>query len=75
MASDAAIDGVLFQDDGYLTDFEDFSPDGLKEYLKITGGKFKDPERLTPQEDREWTQRKTDQLIALTEYLKKAVRY
>ena len=75
LASDAAIDGVLFQDDGYLTDFEDFSPDGLKEYLKITGGELKDPQNLTPQEDREWTQRKTDQLIALTEYLKKAVRY
>ena len=75
MASDAAIDGVLFQDDGYLTDFEDFSPDALKEYLKITGGKFKDPQALTQREDREWMQRKTDQLIALTEFLKKAVRY
>ena len=75
LASNAAIDGVLFQDDGYLTDSEDFHPDALKEYLKITGGKLKDPQDLTHQEAREWMQRKTDQLIALTEFLKKAVRY
>jgi len=75
LASNAAIDGVLFQDDGYLTDFEDFSSDALKVYLKITGEKLKDPKDLTQQEAREWTQRKTDQLIALTENLEKAVRY
>ena len=75
MARDASIDGVLFQDDGYLTDLEDFHPEGLKEYLKITGDQFKDPKDLTSEESQIWTERKTDQLIALTEYLKKGVRY
>jgi biofilm PGA synthesis lipoprotein PgaB len=75
LAKDAAIDGVLFQDDGYLTDAEDFHPDGLKEYRKILGDVFIDPEDLTDEESRLWTDRKTDQLIALTEHLKKAVRY
>jgi biofilm PGA synthesis lipoprotein PgaB len=75
MARNAAIDGVLFQDDGYLTDREDFQTDGLKEYLKITGNILKDPQYLTERENRLWTDRKTDQLIALTEHLKKAVRY
>ncbi|MBF0503821.1 MAG: poly-beta-1,6-N-acetyl-D-glucosamine N-deacetylase PgaB [Candidatus Omnitrophica bacterium] len=75
LASNAAIDGVLFQDDGYLTDFEDFHPDALKEYFKITGRGIKDPQQLTQQQAHQWMQRKTDQLIDLTEYLKKAVRY
>jgi biofilm PGA synthesis lipoprotein PgaB len=75
MAKDASIDGVLFQDDGYLTDMEDFHPDAMKEYLKITGDQLKDPQDLTDKESRAWTERKTDQLIALTEYLKTGVRY
>lgn len=75
LAKGASIDGILFQDDGYLTDMEDFHPDGLKEYRKITGDEMKDPEDLTDQQRQLWTDRKTDQLIALTEHLKKAVRY
>lgn len=76
LARNAGIDGVLFQDDGYLTDKEDFHPDGLARYRKITGDdELKDPEDLTEEEERLWSDLKTDRLIALTEHLKKAVRY
>ncbi len=75
LAVNAAVDGVLFQDDAYLTNMEDFSPDALKEYLKITGGSLKDPEDLSQDEQNAWTQKKTDQLIYFSQELMKAVRY
>lgn len=74
MAKNALIDGVMFQDDGYLDDLEDFHPEAQKEYLKISGGKMKDPAALAPAEKELWTRVKTEQLMKLTEQLKQAVR-
>lgn len=74
MAAHARIDGVVFQDDGYLNDFEDFSSFGSDEYLKICGGEWKPCEKLSAEEKSAWTGKKTAALIAVTDELKKAVR-
>ncbi len=75
MAIHSWIDGVVFQDDGYLNDFEDFHPEAIKVYQKITGGKLIAPYDLSYKQLQEWTKRKTDQLITLTTVLKKIVSY
>jgi len=41
LASHAQIDGILFQDDAYLNDFEDFHPLALKAYEEYFGPGFK----------------------------------
>lgn len=75
LAINSLIDGVIFQDDGYLNDFEDFSPEAMKEYLRITGGKMVPFAQLDAEQKREWTKLKTDKLMALTDVLKKQVLY
>jgi len=68
------IDGVIFQDDGYLNDFEDFHPDAFIEYRKITGGRDVPFKSLSsPQKDK-WTDLKTDKLNDLTLKLMDSVR-
>lgn len=75
MAVNARIDGVVFLDDGYLNDFEDFSPYGMSEYLKISGGRDIPYNELSKEAKEKWTRRKTSALIELTEELKSVVRY
>jgi len=74
MAANARISGVVFLDDGYLNDYEDFHPDAVVEYAKIS----KDPQvtfdKLSCEQKRAWTHVKTMKLIELTESLKEAVR-
>jgi len=74
LASVAMLDGVLFQDDGYLNDFEDFSVHGIGSYEKIAGSRSAPFERLSSEQKRAWTELKTDKLIELTERLKAKVR-
>ena len=73
LAIHSSINGVVFQDDGYLNDFEDFQKDALAYYQKITGGDINDPEKLTQEQKQEWMKVKTQQLISLTRLLKNAV--
>ncbi|MEW6171239.1 MAG: poly-beta-1,6-N-acetyl-D-glucosamine N-deacetylase PgaB, partial [Candidatus Omnitrophota bacterium] len=75
LASNARIDGVVFQDDGYLNDFEDFSPGALKEYKKITNGEIIPYQKLNAEQKEKWMKLKTQTLIDLTKELKKAVLY
>ncbi len=75
LAIHSSMDGVVFQDDGYLNDFEDFQKDALPFYLNITQGDLKDPQELTKEQRQKWTDAKTNQLISLTEVLKKAVLF
>ena len=75
MAINSRIDGVVYLDDGYLNDYEDFSPPALKEYLKITSGKLIPFEQLSDEQKEVWTKIKTEKLIELTEGLKKTVLY
>lgn len=73
MAANARIDGVVFLDDGYLNDFEDFNPAARKQYRKIAGDDATPYQKLDPLQKKEWTSFKTQTLIELTERLKKAV--
>jgi len=74
VAKNARISGVVFQDDGYLNDFEDFHPDALREYTKISGGEDVPFQQLSPDKKNAWTALKTKMLIDLTDTLKQAVR-
>jgi len=74
LASAAMVDGVLFQDDGYLSDYEDFSAHALGYYERIAGDRSTRVEALTAEQKRKWTELKTDKLIELTERLKAKVR-
>jgi len=47
LASHSLAHGVLFQDDAYLTDREDFHPAALVQYRKAFGAEFS-PESLEP---------------------------
>lgn len=73
LAKHASFDGVLFLDDGYLTDREDFHPEALAVYAGIAGDPSVDPETLTDEQRRRWTAAKIDQLMRLTAELKQAV--
>lgn len=76
LASNSQIDGVLFQDDAYLNDFEDFHPDAA-EAFKNKFNKPLSPELLKSDAElsRKWTSLKTEVLIAFLQELKKAVKY
>jgi len=73
MAINARINGVVFNDDGYLNQYEDFHPMAYEEYQQISGGENIPYEKLSPELKRKWTSVKTRTLIELTEELKKAV--
>ncbi len=74
MAASARIEGVVFQDDGYLNDFEDAHPRALEEYRRlITGGRDIPFDELTDERRDAWTRVKTARLIDFTEGLKAAV--
>lgn len=75
LASNSVIDGVIFQDDAYLNDFEDFSVHGLHEYKKIAGDESIPFEELSSIQKNQWTSLKTDKIIEVTERLKKKVLY
>jgi biofilm PGA synthesis lipoprotein PgaB len=73
LAIHANFQGVIFQDDGYLNDAEDFSPEARAVYRGICGGDM--PYALLPSaQKRQWYRRKTAQLFALTDELQRAVR-
>lgn len=75
LASHSQIHGVLFQDDAYLTDHEDFHPAALAEYKKRFGRdllseNFDD----ASQHAEEWSRHKTLALIDYTKTLMEGVR-
>jgi biofilm PGA synthesis lipoprotein PgaB len=75
LASHSQIDGVLFQDDAYLTDYEDFHPDAVRKYEERFGkGVIKAgmDEDSTPAKD--WAHYKTEALIDFTNLLKQGIR-
>lgn len=68
------ISGVLFQDDLYLNDYEDFSQPAQRSFQAATGLSLT-PEILKDPKIREtWTQLKTDRLTNLTVKLSAAVK-
>lgn len=68
-------DGVIFQDDAYMNDYEDFSPDALKEYVKISGDANIPFQELSGEQKSKWTDVKTEKIMALTDRIKKKVLY
>ena len=75
LAIHTMIDGVVFQDDGYLNDFEDFHPSAKTQYELITGGELKSPEELTEQEMKLWTKEKITELNTLNQELIDTVKF
>lgn len=76
LAAAAVFNGVIFQDDGYLNDHEDFHPDARAEYAKIAGPGMPPFESLSPEQKDKWTDMKTAKLIELTSKLEaKVARY
>jgi poly-beta-1,6-N-acetyl-D-glucosamine N-deacetylase len=71
LAAGALISGILFQDDAYLTDFEDVHPLALRAFEDFTG-RPADPELL--RDDQQWSDFKTARLIAFAEVMSEAVR-
>ncbi|RMG91661.1 MAG: poly-beta-1,6-N-acetyl-D-glucosamine N-deacetylase PgaB [Zetaproteobacteria bacterium] len=75
LASHAQIDGILFQDDAYLNDFEDYHPQALRAYREHFGADFQ------PHNDNEnhqlallWAHFKSQAITSFIEDLKTAVR-
>jgi len=73
LAMNAVIDGVVFQDDGYLNDLEDFHPEALAHYRQMTNGAMRPPRELSDEEQQRWTALKTQALIDLTVELRDTV--
>ncbi len=75
LASHSQIHGVLFQDDAYLTDHEDFHPSALAEYKKHFGRDLL-LENFNENSDRAkaWSRYKTLALIDYTKVLMDGVR-
>ena len=67
--------GLLFHDDAYLNDFEDFSPDALKAAASSFGRKKVTVAELRGPLKREWRALKTHQLTQLTLELADKVKY
>ena len=73
LVASAVIDGVMFLEDGYLTDNEDFNLAAREEYRAITGPKDVPPDELTGSQREEWTRIKTEKIEYFIGGLKEAV--
>ena len=74
LAMYAPINGVMFQDDLYLNDYEDFSP-AAKQAFVARFGKALTPEALEDSATRgAWTKMKTDALTDLTNEMISSIR-
>ncbi len=75
LASLSQIHGVLFQDDLYLTDYEDFHPSAMETYKEHFGRDISPAKLMNDEGLKErWMRLKTETLIDFTEYLMQGVR-
>jgi len=75
LAVNAHMDGILFQDDGYLNENEDFNPAAVADYNKITGhNEIIAPDELNVRQMEAWTELKIEKLNELTQQLIRAVQ-
>ncbi|MEW6602107.1 MAG: poly-beta-1,6-N-acetyl-D-glucosamine N-deacetylase PgaB [Nitrospirota bacterium] len=75
LASHSQIHGVLFQDDAYLTDYEDFHPDAIEKYtehfgMPVSAADLDEDAALAG----EWSRYKTEVLIDFTDGLRQRVK-
>jgi len=74
LAINAYVDGIVFQDDGYLNENEDFHPAAVEEYKKITGKvEIIAPHELSFKQRKAWTELKIQVLNELSEHLMSVV--
>jgi len=75
LAISTHIDGIVFQDDGYLNEKEDFHPAAVEHYNKITGkSEIIAPDKLSMDQTEAWTEVKIQKLNELAEKLKNVVK-
>jgi poly-beta-1,6-N-acetyl-D-glucosamine N-deacetylase len=74
LAAYVRFDGVVFQDDAYLTDFEDVHPEAVAWARHELGFDVGNPQALDPSQKTAWTGLKTKRLTDFTGTLMKAVR-
>ena len=75
LAAHSQLDGVLFQDDAYLTGREDFHPSALAAYRKLFGANLKEHEgEEDPLSAVRWMRHKTETLIDFTKELMDGVK-
>ncbi|UCD36491.1 MAG: poly-beta-1,6-N-acetyl-D-glucosamine N-deacetylase PgaB [Nitrospiraceae bacterium] len=75
LASHSRIRGVLFQDDAYLTDYEDFHPAAVNKYAAHFGDEgVSEAIGDDSEKAQEWARFKTEALINFTGSLKEAVK-
>jgi len=65
LVSRVKLDGILFEDDAFLTDLEDFNPAALAAAEQVLGARFADPAALSESRRIKWTRLKTRQINAL----------
>lgn len=76
LAKHCAFDGLLFHDDGILSDFEDVSPIALR-FTHEAWGLAENFESLhaTPKSRRVWSQKKNELMTQFTDYLSERARF
>jgi tetratricopeptide (TPR) repeat protein len=74
LAAAVPLDGIVFKEDAFLTDMEDFHPDAQRHCAAALGVPRLDPRTFSEAEYTAWTTLKTQQINALTRALMGAVR-
>lgn len=74
LAAHVQLDGILFQDDLYLTDEEDFHPAAIKAFLDLHGLELSPLKLQDPQVEEKWLALKTNILTQYTQELIDLVR-
>lgn len=74
LAAHVQLDGILFQDDLYLTDEEDFHPAAIKACMDLHGLELNPPKLKDPQIQEKWSAIKTNILNQYTQELIDLVR-
>lgn len=74
LAANTAFNGILFHDDGVLSDYEDSSPQAIKAYQEAGFASSISDIRQSPEALSRWSTYKTQVLIDFTQQLMHAVR-
>jgi len=74
LAASVQLDGIVFEDDAYLTDKEDFSPAALARARAVLGEDFVSAEGLTESRKIKWTRLKTRQIDTVLQHVAAIVR-
>lgn len=69
------IDGILFQDDAYLNDYEDFNPQAIQHYKKLLNKEYFNLDELNSEEKQKWTELKTETINEFIKDLISTVSY